>query len=787
MGSAARSCVRRLLAGAIASSVGTVGVPAQSPPPDAVAVELDRRLADHVAPLIGAYCISCHSGEQPKGDIALDRLRNLGSADAEGLDLRLIRELAASGEMPPRDEASILRPTDHERLVITQWLDDAIRFVPADRPIDPGWFTIHRLNRAEYRNTLRDLLGIDPAAVDLSARLPRDDTGYGFDNIADVLSVSPLAVEQYLDAAERAIEIGLGPVVEFGDRPRDLRPLNGDGGQPLPRGGFVLYAAGAANGTCRVPLAADYLIRVRAWETHAGGENARLSLRIGQRHVEDFTVSGTREAPQEFEARVRLDRGEHTIGAAFINDYYVPNVADRNLGIESISVAGPLDPAGAVRPDAWTRVFGKGPISGLTVEEEGPRAEAILAPFADRAYRRPAEAPRVAALLRVFRTRREAGDGFEPAVRTALAAAMVSPRFLFRTVAHPDAANPDAPYTLDGYELASRLSYFLWSSMPDDALLAAAADGSLLNEDGLAAQVRRMIADARADAFIENFAGQWLQLRALGGIAIDPARFPEYDGALRADMVAEATFFFGDVLRSDRSVVEFIRSDHTYLNARLASLYGVRGVKGETFQRVALPDGSPRGGVLTMGAVLTLTSNPTRTSPVKRGLFVLDQMLGVPPPPPPPDVPPLEQSAGPSATAREQLALHLSNATCASCHSRLDPLGMAFENFDAIGRWRDTEDGRAIEASGTLPGGERLGGADDVKRTLLERADQFVEALCAKVLTYALGRGPEPFDRPAIRQIAARTRARGDRFQSLIESVVLSETFRTCRGRETKP
>ncbi len=765
--------------GAAAGARGE-GPPGASGGNDELAAELGRQLTQDVAPLLAKYCLGCHQGEDAQGDLRLDGLKTVKDALAGEVDLRLVRELAGTGAMPPRSKP---QPTDHERLILTQWLDAMTAYVPADAAIDPGWFTIHRLNRAEYRNTLRDLLGIDPRELDLAAKLPRDDTGYGFDNMADVLSTSPLAIEQYLDAAERAIEAALGPVVEFGDHPRQLRPLAG-GGQPLPRGGVFLLSNGPATGSFTAPLTGEYLVRIRAWETHGGDENARLSLRVDKRAVKEFSVSGTREEPQDFEARVRLKRGAHTIGAFFVNDFYVKDEADRNLGVEAISIAGPLDEAGAERPAEWKRVFAPGEAAGSGASDE-QRAAAVLGAFAGRAYRRPASAGQTAGLMKVYRAERERGRPFEPAVRTALSAALVSPGFLFRSVAHPDAANPGARHTLDGYELASRLSYFLWSSMPDGPLMESAADGSLLRDDVLAAQTRRMLADRRSDAFIENFSGQWLQLRALEAVAIDRGRFPDYDEKLRAAMVMEATEVFGDVLRSGRSVLEFLSSRETFLNARLAEFYGVPGVEGEGFRRVALPEGSARGGVVTMGAVLTLTSNTTRTSPVKRGLFVLDQLLGAPPPPPPPDIPPLEQAAKANehATVRERLAAHVAVATCAACHNRLDPLGLALEHFDAIGRYREEENGRPIDASGTLPGGESLSGAADLKRSLLTRADQFVEALSGKVLTYALGRGVEPFDRPAVRLIARRTREQGDRLAALVESVVLSETFRTCRGR----
>jgi len=748
-------------------------------PPDELAADLDRRFTQDIAPILDTFCLTCHSGDDAKADLRLDRLTGLLDIHRGGFDARLIREMVSTAEMPPKKKP---QPTDHQRLIITQWLDAALAYVPADAPIDPGWFTIHRLNRTEYKYTLRDLLGIDPKANDLSAKLPRDDTGYGFDNIADVLSTSPVAIEQYLAAAETAIDLALGPIVEFGDNPRTLRPLEGRNGNPLPQGGFYLYSNGPAAARFIAPLTGDYIIRVRAWEAQGGDAHANLSLRLDDRSIGEFEITGTRGDPQDLLVRVRCDQGDHRIAAHFTNDYYLANVADRNLGVESISIAGPLDESTSVRPAAWTGIFA----ADTPGSPEESRAAAILRAFAGRASRRPADDGQVQSLLRVFSAERRAGRPFEPALRTALAATLVSPNFLFRTVAHPDAADPDSRYTLGGYELASRLSYFLWSSMPDPALLEAAADGSLLTDAGLAAQVPRMLADPRSRALIENFSGQWLQLRALENLAIDRSMFPEYDDDLRADMLSEATLFFGDMVASDRSVLDLIDSRDTFLNERLAAFYGVPGVSGKSFRRVPLPEGSPRGGVLTMGAVLTLTSNTTRTSPVKRGLFVLDQMLGAAPPPPPADIPPLEQSAtaDPNATVRERLAAHTAVASCAACHNRLDPLGLAFENFDAIGRWRETENGRPIDASGTLPGGVHLSGAGDLKRTLLARGDQFVEALTAKVLTYALGRGVEPLDRPAIRAIALRTRANGDRFSALIESVVLSETFRTCRGRK---
>ncbi|HZW08074.1 MAG TPA: DUF1592 domain-containing protein [Phycisphaerales bacterium] len=756
--------------------------PARSEPrTDEVAADLQTRLTRDVRPLLTKYCAGCHEGENAKGDVDLAGLATLTAATGGDHDLRLIKEMIGTAQMPPpsrEGRPAHPHPTEHERITLTQWLDAALDYTPADAPIDPGWFTIHRLNRAEYRNTLRDLLGIDPAKIDLAARLPRDDTGYGFDNIADVLSTSPLAVEEYLAAAEKAIDAALGPVIEFGDHPRTLRPLNGSNGQALPAGGFLLYSNGPASAEFTAPATGDYLVRIKAWETRAGDERSRMSLRVGKRDVKTFTVDRPRETPKEFQARVRLTAGLNTVSANFLNDYYVKDKADRNLGVESISIAGPLDEATTERSAVWKQLHAP----AAAARDDASRARAVLDAFAGRAYRRPVTAAQSEALLKVYRNRRRAGDAHEPALRTALTAALVSPSFLFRSVTLTGDAQR---HTLDGYELASRLSYFLWSSTPDQPLLDAAADGSLLTDDGLTRHTRRLLADPRSSAFVENFAGQWLQLRTLETVAIDRARFPDYTDQLRADMIAEPTRFLADAVSSNRSILDFVDSRDTFLNERLARFYGLDSVKGDEFRRVALPARSPRGGIVTMAAVLTLTSNTTRTSPVKRGLFVLDQLLNAPPPPPPADIPPLEQAhaENPTASVRERLALHTAVASCAACHNRLDPIGLALEHFDATGRWRATEHDKPIDASGTLPDGTALAGADDLKRALLARSDQVVEAVTAKLLTYALGRGVEPFDRPAIRQIARRTRQHDDRFPALIESIVLSETFRTCRPR----
>ncbi|MCC7388918.1 MAG: DUF1592 domain-containing protein [Phycisphaerales bacterium] len=757
-----------------------------APPPDTLALQLEQRLAENLVPIMQEFCYACHGDTKTKGDVRFQGLATLDDILATADTWKTARELIQTGEMPPEDEPA---PSDLQRLILIQWIDDALAYTPTDGAIDPGWFTIHRLNKAEYRNTLRDLLGIDPAAADLAADLPPDDTGYGFDNIADVLSMSPLQVELYLDAAERAVSLGLGPIVEVSTEPKPIGNLEAPAnGSPLGSG-FAMYANGEVYGWAEVPAAGDYEIVIETWGQRAGDELPRLSIRVDDREVGERSVEAQRGEIEEARARLRLPAGRHKIAGAFTNDFYIPDTADRNLAIESICLAGPLDADTLDRPAAYREIFFTQPAPGAGEPAQRTTARKVIARFAERAFRRPLRDDEFRRLMKVYEASRAAGDTYEQAARVTLAATLVSPHFLYRSLANRHSNDPAHTYELTDHELASRLSYFLWSTMPDAELLAAAAEGKLRDQATLRAQARRMLADPRADAFIDNFAGQWLLLRNLDRLEIDTTTYADYTTELRADMITEATMFFADIVRSDRPLLDLLDSRESFLNERLARHYAIPGVAGNDFRRVPLPPDSPRGGILTMGAVLTVTSNPTRTSPVKRGLYVLDELLGAPPPPPPPNIPRLEQSASEAALPddaplRDKLAAHLLDPTCITCHRRMDPIGLAMENFDAIGRWRDDDGARPIDASGELPGGIAFDGPIELKHILLTRADDFIENLSRKVLTYALGRGLEPFDRPTVRQITDRVRAEGDTFGALVEAVVSSPAFRTCRGRE---
>lgn len=777
------------------ASVLPVSAVAQVKGPDPLGVALERRLVQDVQPLLKKYCFECHGNGKKKGGVALDSPGDIATIMKMAEDWETVVEVMNARLMPPEKKP---QPTAHERLTIQQWVEDATNYYPANAKPDPGWYTIHRLNRSEYRNTMRDLLGIDPAKHDLAAHLPTDDSGYGFDNIADVLSMSPLQLEKFLDAAEEAIELAFGPDTDLAPMP--IRNLDrSDLGEDQAGGGQALWVNGSISGRHDFTHDGVYKITVQARGDHAAGVGPRIAVKVGKDTLGTVDVKAKRrDKTQTFTFRSEVKAGKHKVSVAFINDEVI-NRQDRNLFVDAITVAGPLieqDERGVydeiffVKPTADDKGNRLPGVEGNRRITESQAARQIIERFATRAFRRHTNSGDVAALMRVYRSSRDEGDDFESSVKLALTAALVSPNFLYRPIANPKPNNPEYIYTLSDYELASRLSYFIWSSMPDDRLLDLAKAKKLGKPDELRRQVRRMLIDPRADAFVENFAGQWLLLRKLDGLEMDPKKFPRFNTKLRDAMRSEAELFFADVVRSNKSILEFLDSDSTFLNDTLAEHYGLRGVRGNNFRKMPLPPGSPRGGVLTMAATLTVTSEATRTSPVKRGDYVLSQLMGTAPPPPPPDVPPLEKASdklAEDATLREQLAAHVADPNCAVCHKRLDPIGLAMENFNAVGAWRQTEQGKPIDASGELPGGVRFNGPTELKRVMLDQKDAFTVNLSRMMLTYAVGRGSEPFDRPTIQKIAQSVEDNHYRMQSLIEGVVLSDAFRKARGRELKP
>jgi hypothetical protein len=750
--------------------------------------------SEHAKPLLAKYCLSCHGAKKQSGDVAFDKFTDAKSA-AQSIDVweRALENLRG-GVMPPKGKP---QPTAEESERLAKEFERIIASAPTPNKIDPGRVTMRRLNRIEYNNTVRDLLGVDIRPAD---DFPVDDSGYGFDNIGDVLTIPPLLLEKYLSAAERLVNAALerplvfhGPEVERDFEIRDFRnSLLRRKRDRDEKENMRLDSNGEISVVAKIEKAGDYRVTVRANEEPAGDQHARLVMKFADREVGAFDVKSTRGRGQECSVTARLETGMQRITAAYVNDYLDKNAEDpkkrdRNLIVRGIKIEGPM---GVVRkvepPEPYRRIMGR-------IEEPPPdgkdvaAASMILRNFAHRAFRRPVVNAEVDRLVAIYKKARASGDAFEPALKLALQAVLVSPHFLFRIERDRPTDSPDGVADLGPYEVASRLSYFLWSSMPDDELLSAAARGKLLDEATLGEQTKRMLADPKAWAFVEAFAGQWLQTRSLENVTPDVEAYNTWDEPLRNAMIQETQLFFQAMLGENRPIGDFLTADFTFVNERLAKHYGIKDVRGKQFQRVSLA-GTPRAGLLTQASFLTLTSNPTRTSPVKRGKWILENLLNTPPPPPPPDVPSLDEDKGPlTGTLRQKLEKHRENPVCNSCHQRMDPLGLAFENFDGIGRFRTHEGRDRIDAGGVLPTGEKFEGADGLRKILLTRKDQFRKCLVEKLLTFALGRGLEKSDRPAIDRLCRKSVEKKDRFADIILEVVKSEPFRKHKNAgETK-
>lgn len=736
-----------------------------------------------VRPFLERYCITCHGGTEPKADLALDVPTENLLADAVQWSDVLANVQAQT--MPPDDAAL---PTAEERGVAVRSMRRVLADLQCGGEPDPGRVTLRRMNRDEYRNTIRDLLDVDYQGAD---DFPTDDVGYGFDNIGDVLSLSPLLMEKYLAAAERIVG----------------QAIVADGQPPLPVERYereridVIFATGKrdrlgdlpSNGEAYVsfeaPAAAEYLLRVQAHGQQAGDEIVQMSLTVDQDVIATHDVKGTAAKPELFEHRVTLTAGSHRIAAGFLNDFWNPEAEnpkqrDRNLFVSLFEVHGPLDAALRPMPATHRRIVTARPEPNANV---ATAARQVVQPLAERALRRPATDEELARLTGLVQLAVDSGDTYERGVQLALQALLVSPSFLFLVERDPVGVAPGAAYALGDFELASRLSYFLWSSLPDEELRRDAAAGALREPERLAAQVSRMLGDDKATALAENFAGQWLQIRNLETIAPDLKQFPHFDGPLRTAMRRETELCFNHVMRENRSVLELLSADYTFVNEPLAKHYGIDPITGDEFRQVSTA-GTPRGGVLTQAAVLAVTSNPTRTSPVKRGRWVLEQILGAPAPPPPEAVM-LDDSpqAAAAASLRQRLEVHRANAECAVCHNRMDPLGFGLENFDAVGAWRDSDGEFPIDASGTLPGGTRFTGPMELKAILRGRSDEFRRCLAEKMLTYALGRGLETPDHCAVDDICQKLADDGDRFHSLVLNIVRSRPFQMRRAAGDQP
>ena len=735
--------------------------PAAPPPGDLLRATVDR------------YCLACHNDLSRTAGLTLAGVGDAPVGDQASVLERVLHKLRA-GEMPPAGRPA---PDARDRERLVTWLETGLDRAAAERP-DPGSPAIHRLNRAEYRNAVRDLLGLD---LDHARDLPADDSGYGFDNIGDVLTVSPLHVEKYVAAARRVsrLVVGTGAPVPVVHR---YRPAGGPGWDgeiaglpPNTRGGILFHH--------HFPFDAEYAIQVRVRGRRAPGmPPPKLDVRIDGARVRlldaDFDAEEASQGSRIFEVRTPLAAGEHEIAAGFLTEYARREGAGggttNGVSVDYVLVGGPYEATGPGDPESRRRLFVCRPAAG---EPEAPCARRILTTLARRAYRRPVTDADVDPLMRLFAMGRADGGGFDHGVEMALSGVLVSPSFLFRAPVAPAGARPGDVHRLADLDLASRLSFFLWSSIPDEELLQAAEEGRLGAPEELSRQIARMLADPKARALVENFAGQWLHLRNVADWTPDPERFPHFDDGIRHAFQRETQLFLEHLVRDDRSVLELLDADYTFLNEGLADFYGIDGVEGGYFRQVPLA-GTGRGGILTQGGVLMVTSYPTRTSPVLRGKWILENLLGAPPPPPPADVPELEAEAGASAGGlRAALERHRANPACAVCHARLDPLGFALEHFDAVGAFRAEDEGVAVDASAALPDGTVIAGADGLRAMLLDRRREFVEALAEKLLTYAIGRGLEARDRPAVREIRRRVESDGYRFSALVSAVVDSVPF----------
>ena len=682
--------------------------------------------------------------------------------------------------MPP---AGVPHPDDATNSALANYLEAALDGAATAHP-DPGRPAIYRLNRFQYANAIRDLIGLE---IDAASLLPADDSGYGFDNIGEVLTVSPVLLEKYLSAAATISRLAVGDPslaatsTEFSIPPATVQTERESRDLPIgSRGGIAVRH--------HFPLDAEYVIKVRLQRgkdatTIVGmSEPRQLDIRLDGHRIKLFTVGGPGPIEDDaLEVRAPVAAGSHLVAATFLKDTVKPEgVLDRTgdqaffEGIGTVSIAGPYRASGPGDTASRRRIF--------VCQPRGPAAEetcaiTIVTTLARRAYRRPVAKQEVSSLMAPYRSGREEG-GFERGIRLALQRILVSPDFLFRVEIDPPGVAPGSAYRISDVELASRLSFFLWSSGPDDELLGLAARGRLHDPVVVQRQVARMMADARATTLVSNFVGQWLYLRNIEAVLPDPSAFPDFDENLRAALARETELFFESMLREDRSLLDLLRADYTFLNERLARHYSIPGVHGTEFRRVTLTN-DERRGLLGKGSVLTVTSYPNRTSPTLRGKFILENLLGSPPPPPPPNVPSLNEGKDVSQlTMRQRMELHRESPVCASCHSRMDPLGFALENFDGLGRWR-----AGVDASGVLPDGTRIDGPAGLRQVLLDRKDQFVETTTERLLTYALGRGVEPFDMPAVRRIVRDAAPTDYRWSSIITGIVNSVPFQMRRAR----
>jgi hypothetical protein len=751
--------------------------------------------AAETADVLKRYCVTCHNEKAMTAKLAIDRLNPDKVQQNPDVWEKVVRKLRA-GTMPPPGSP---RPTQEVHDATVSWLEKEL-----DRTAqpNPGRPALRRLNRAEYGNAIRDLLDLQ---VDVESLLLPDDAAFGFDNIGDLLDVSPSLLERYLTAADRVSALAVGDA----STPAGSQTLSarGDQSQNIDREGMPLGTVGGLMARFNFPLSGEYEFRVALLRNNLAGIRGlehphQLEISVDGERLLLETVGGDADANRpgatitdksDFtDARLRvrapIQAGPHEVAATFVRKIgesttrlrpFDRSNADtyESIGrphVDTLTVLGPFLPIGSGDTPSRRRIFICKPGDRTPPREEEICARKVLSTLAQRAYRRPVTAADLDLLLPFYRDGRQKGQ-FETGIQLALRRLLTSPSFLFRAEADPQ--NGDAVRISD-IDLASRLSFFLWSSIPDDTLLNLASRNRLHEPAVLEEQMRRMVADPRADAMSENFAGQWLHLRNLDGIHPNTDEFPDFDNDLRLAFQREAELFFASIMREDRSALDFLTADYTFVNERLARHYGIPEVYGSRFRRVTLGQGfEMRRGLLGKGGVLMSTSRADRTSPVLRGKWILENLIGSAPPPPPPDVPPLDDKPGPKPrTIRERMAVHRAPG-CASCHQIIDPLGFALEGFDAVGAWRTHEAGAPVDASARLTDGRAVNGVDELRAALAARPDAFVQTLTEKLMIYALGRGLQYYDMPVVRAIVRDSKAKNYSFDSILLGIVRSTPF----------
>ena len=833
---AGRTTIHALLIGAgsvavlsAASGYVLTAATLQAPVPASPSASTTRAVLDQ-------YCVTCHNesivqGEGAPPSLLVSQLRTAGltldtvdvtepSAAADVWE-RVILKLRMSSMPPPGRP----RPDAATYDAVASWLETEIDRAAAASPNPGRSNAVHRLTRVEYRNAIRDLFALD---IDVAALLPGDETSdTGFDNNADVLSITPVQLERYLSAGRKITRLATGlpprgPGIATFHIPLHLVQDDRQS-EDLPAG-----SQGGVGIHYDFPVDGEYLIKVRLRRNWNGyimgmGRPHQVDVRIDGTLAKRFTVGGEapgRSAPASYEAdlsgapewdeymlkaddplevRLPVQAGPRLVGVSLVREMWEPEgvlqlrqagsvlssdaLYDGNAAVGSVAIGGPYAITGPGDTPSRREIFVCHPERRA---DEEACATAILSRLARRAYRRPVTAGDVQALLGFFETGRATGGSFDAGVQFALERLLADPNFLLRVERDPPDVAPGRAYRLSDLEVASRLSFFLWSSIPDETLLDLAERGQLTDPRNLAQQARRMLADARANALVDNFAAQWLHLRNLANVKADPEAFPSFDDSLVEAFRRETELFLASTFREDRSVLDLLRADYTFVNERLARHYGLPGIYGNRFRRVTLPDTRQRGGLLAHGGLLALTSYPTRTSPVLRGKWLLDTMLGAPPPAPPPNVPDLPEQGegGRAASVRERLERHRSNPVCASCHAIIDPPGFALEEFDAIGAWRSVDEGgRPVNATATMPSGVRIEGLAGLRVMLLEDPEQFVGTLTRRLLAYALGRGLEYSDQPTVRGIVRDAATEEYRWSSLILGIIESPAFRMRTAR----